>query len=954
MLRALRQPKASAPIAWLVATALILVQTLPLHADELDDAGATGQAFGQDILPTDPDDLSVTDPVTGRLTLVPGTGDELEIGLDELFPGADIGTIDELRSLQGDLAATAERGRLQQEAPHTGAGSDEAVEAYGVFLDSGERGQPDLTDDPVWDLTGEVLAGIPGLTDSFGDCATTTSILPTSTTAHVPDLRTCERILTPPALCTLTHDYGFELVAVTGGTYSAESCGPGCLDLWVGTVGNDYWSGACTVHEAAITLDVLNPDAVISATLDRVVYDDHHQVWLDDSLVWQSRWGFPPETTGLCERGASNDTGPAVDVTARFREQGRLSFRNRTSVAGLGEGYSRIRLIYDPAKALVRNDWGPADCLETARLVANGACTGSATTLAGPSGESCIRVGGVPLCPEQLPLPDPSLRSLLPPLATSVRITSDCALRGGSMGCWLDPSGALQCPTTTPTVRDSCGPLANDPSCAFVSASCIDGARLPDGRCLVAEDRYDCGYDVTIPSAETVTELSCVGDVRCMGDDCFEPPTESSTGFAEAVAKLKAAQLVAMDADCSTGVCEVFAGRAMTCKKAVGGIVDCCDTPAGISLSQYLSLLFAVQELDGAIRALDTAPLLRGAWETLADPFIMTWDAVTMPFTTVLETVSGATGAVSQAASQGLFTFVRQALYHQTAEWTLAAFGEGAVTALFQSVSAGEPLLVGGAINGSAEIALGGIVGSAVSVVLVAYTIYALTSLLIQLIWRCEEAEFELGVNRELKQCRYNGAYCNTELFGCFDKRESYCCFGSPLSRILQEQARPQLGLDWGTAKDPECRALSMTELGAIDWDRVDLDEWLGILASSGQIPDVTRLDLTTLTGEARSIGQAIPGMRPDALTRTEDRLEGLPGDTLDVRNDAAAELGTDTGAAGAGGTAPCRFEPRTGAPVDAGELAFAECRAFCGTSAVNHPRGAQCRFGAAIIDVVE
>src|SRR5260363_98333 len=35
----------------------------------------------------------------------------------------------------------------------------------------------------------------------------------------------------------------------------------------------------------------------------------------------------------------------------------------------------------------------------------------------------------------------------------------------------------------------------------------------------------------------------------------------------------------------------------------------------------------------------------------------------------------------------------------------------------------------------------------------------------------------------------------------CIEKRESYCCFNSPLSRMIQEQVRPQLGLPFGDAE---------------------------------------------------------------------------------------------------------------------------------------------------------
>jgi hypothetical protein len=52
----------------------------------------------------------------------------------------------------------------------------------------------------------------------------------------------------------------------------------------------------------------------------------------------------------------------------------------------------------------------------------------------------------------------------------------------------------------------------------------------------------------------------------------------------------------------------------------------------------------------------------------------------------------------------------------------------------------------------------------------------------------CEEDEFELGVKRELKSCHYVGSYCKSKvLTACIERRKAYCCFNSPLARILDE-----------------------------------------------------------------------------------------------------------------------------------------------------------------------
>jgi len=53
----------------------------------------------------------------------------------------------------------------------------------------------------------------------------------------------------------------------------------------------------------------------------------------------------------------------------------------------------------------------------------------------------------------------------------------------------------------------------------------------------------------------------------------------------------------------------------------------------------------------------------------------------------------------------------------------------------------------------------------------------------------------------------------------------SYCCFKSKLMRVIQEQGRKQLGLSFGTAKNPDCRGLNLEEIQRINWDKIDWSE---------------------------------------------------------------------------------------------------------------------------------
>src|SRR5699024_4620876 len=175
---------------------------------------------------------------------------------------------------------------------------------------------------------------------------------------------------------------------------------------------------------------------------------------------------------------------------------------------------------------------------------------------------------------------------------------------------------------------------------------------------------------------------------------------------------------------------------------------------------------------------------------------------------------------------------------------------------------------------------MGANMASFLSTAMTAYSIYAATMIMVQIIWKCEKKEFMMNAKRKLKSCVYVGSYCKEKVpwwsapvlpgvggVVCIEEREAYCCFNSPLSRIVQEQVRPQLGMNFGSAKNPQCGGIPFERLAEIDWSQVDLSEWLGILQQNGMFPDPAKLNLDTLTGSGRDFN--IDGHRQDVGDRT-------------------------------------------------------------------------------------
>ncbi|MBW5291195.1 MAG: hypothetical protein Rsou_0344 [Candidatus Ruthia sp. Asou_11_S2] len=76
--------------------------------------------------------------------------------------------------------------------------------------------------------------------------------------------------------------------------------------------------------------------------------------------------------------------------------------------------------------------------------------------------------------------------------------------------------------------------------------------------------------------------------------------------------------------------------------------------------------------------------------------------------------------------------------------------------------------------------------------------------------------------------CHLVGEYCSKKwpLVGCVVKSESHCCFNSKLGRIIQEQGREQMGMNWGSPESPSCGGFTPDQFQALDFSRIDMSEY--------------------------------------------------------------------------------------------------------------------------------
>ncbi len=90
----------------------------------------------------------------------------------------------------------------------------------------------------------------------------------------------------------------------------------------------------------------------------------------------------------------------------------------------------------------------------------------------------------------------------------------------------------------------------------------------------------------------------------------------------------------------------------------------------------------------------------------------------------------------------------------------------------------------------------------------------------------CNADEIALAEMRENGFCHYVGSY-DGKFCNLWKSRTEhvYCCFSSKLARVLQENARDQLGFGWDDPKHADCRGLKLDEISHLDFSKMDFSE---------------------------------------------------------------------------------------------------------------------------------
>ncbi|MFV7762860.1 MULTISPECIES: conjugal transfer protein TraN [Shewanella] len=421
----------------------------------------------------------------------------------------------------------------------------------------------------------------------------------------------------------------------------------------------------------------------------------------------------------------------------------------------------------------------------------------------------------------------------------------------------------------------SCQEYKNNPKCEKTGSSCVEGwLDESSGVCYMYSDDYRCDVSNPIEITSTKTTNVCSSMLPCMGNDCSYGEEESNNQFEKAMVLGSIAQQVDDDATCADAdpnTCEIFPGEYEYCSWEVSGLGNnCCEAPSGIDYLAMASMGYKMMQSEAFKKVSSTlsggvtdqmADKIGGMYSDFSTMLVDGWNAgasAIVDFTSSVmgdpEFMQGAVDAIQiggETAAEGVVDTLMHQMQQQLYNFLNDLLPDALADMIFQEAT--DKMISEGAAQ-AGDLVLGEMASTIMSIISfvgLIYTIYNVVKILANLLTQCDENEQDMGVKIAQKQCfKVGNKYCAKDVLGvCYLRRQDWCCYSSMLSRIIADQGSKQIGKDMA-----ECPGFTIEEFGRIDFDLLDLSEWLSTMYEA-DILSTTGYDIERLTGSGRMIG---------------------------------------------------------------------------------------------------
>lgn len=414
---------------------------------------------------------------------------------------------------------------------------------------------------------------------------------------------------------------------------------------------------------------------------------------------------------------------------------------------------------------------------------------------------------------------------------------------------------------------DNCALYTQNPNCTQIQSSCLDddSARLSvdhNGTELMTECGlksvvYRCKEPQILKAGDFKQEVVCAtplkDEVPCLGLECVsdELPTitaQERSNRGQALGGIGLMAYMQDDMNCQAGVCQIFTGQDHTCRCGIKGSFDCCSIKTQVTAQDYIRLSSYIMTLEAAAELVKQEVADFGSWSAIGGG---SGGLISSELDSLI-------GAYAKTGLETVRSSYLQKLTTKTANLVEQLFGKGMRDRIFVEGAAG---------SASSGTTLHPDVLNSAQGLMQAYVAYKLAVAAYEIITACHTNEYETSMRLNMNSCLYLRSECDHKLLGrCLVRKRHYCCYNSPLARIVMAGLKDQ-----GYAGS-DCRGISVAELQNYDLGLIDFSEWNNMVSQSQLLPAETS-NLDTITGSGSALNT---GDRADAAIRAQGRVGEL------------------------------------------------------------------------------
>ena len=411
---------------------------------------------------------------------------------------------------------------------------------------------------------------------------------------------------------------------------------------------------------------------------------------------------------------------------------------------------------------------------------------------------------------------------------------------------------------------DNCALYTQNPNCTQIQSTCLDddSARLSvdhNGTELMTECGlksvvYRCKEPQILKAGDFKQEVVCAtplkDEVPCLGLECVsdELPTitaQERSNRGQALGGIGLMAYMQDDMNCQAGVCQIFTGQDHTCRCGIKGSFDCCSIKTQVTAQDYIRLSSYIMTLEAAAALVKHEVADFGSWSAIGG-------GIGGLISSELDSLIG---AYAKTGLETVRSSYLQKLSTKTANLVEQLFGKEMRDRIFVEGAAG---------SASSGTTLHPDVLNSAQGLMQAYVAYKLAVAAYEVITACHTNEYETSMRLNMNSCLYLRSECDHKLLGrCLVRKRHYCCYNSPLARIVMAGLKDQ-----GYAGS-DCGGISVAELQNYDLGLIDFSEWNNMVSQSQLLPAETS-NLDTITGSGSALNT---GTRADAAIRAQGRV---------------------------------------------------------------------------------